>query len=127
MKYSKIMSTFLLFATCFLNAQENSSDQLYLSNGETFEVNIKKVDPETITYNFIGEDLENVVEKANVEKIIFKSGRKQQFTGIAALETAAIPDDFEYPTLKSDEGAILPFEFIIDGTVNAEEGTEAQE
>lgn len=112
---------------CFVNAQENTSDQLFLSNGEIYVVTILKVEPETITYSFIGEDLENVAKKDNVAKIIFKSGREQQFSGSQASQAASIPNDYEYPTMLENEGAVLPFEFIVDGTVNTEEGTEAQE
>ncbi len=127
MKYSKVIVTFFMIMFCFIHAQQNASDQLFLSNGETLAVTVQKVEPETITYSFTGEDLENVVDKANVEKIIFKSGREQQFSGGASSETASIPNNFEYPTMKSNEGAVLPFEFVIDGTAHPEEGTEAQE
>lgn len=127
MKYSKIL--IVVFMTLFnaINAQKNESDQLFLSNGETVMVTVKKVDPETITYSFTGEELINVVDKANVEKIIFKSGREQLFSGGLSSETASIPVDFEYPTMKENEGAVLPFEFLIDGELNPEEGSEAQE
>ena len=116
-----------MFIVCLLNAQELTSDQLFLSNGETYDVTIKKVEPETITYSFIGEDLENVAKKATIEKIIFKSGREQRFSGRQVSQVDAIPADFEYPAMVENEGAVLPFEFIVDGTLNIEEGTEAQE
>ncbi len=127
MKYPKIVLALFLGVFCSIHAQENNSDQLFLSNGESFAVTVKKVEPETITYSFVGENLENVVIKANVEKIIFKSGREQQFSGSGASNAVSIPDDFEFPTMKQNEGAVLPFEFVVDGTANPEEGTEAQE
>jgi len=127
MKYSKVIVLCFIIMFRFMHAQQNASDQLFLANGETLAVTVKKVAPETITYSFTGEDLENIVVKADVVKIIFKSGREQQFSGGQPSETASIPSDFDYPTMKSNEGAILPFEFIVDGNANSEEGTEAQE
>ena len=108
-----------------LNAQ-NASDQIYMANGETIAVKVKKVAPNTITYSYVGEDLENVVEKEAVTKIIFKSGREQIFTE-SNTTVANRSADFEYPTMKANEGAVLPFEFVFDGTSAPEEGIEAQE
>ena len=127
MKYPKIITTILVSTICSLSAQEGTSDQLFLSNGEIYEVTVKKVEPETITYNYKGEDLENVVKKSDVAKVIFKNGREQAFSSNQDSQVAVIPSNFEYPTMKENQGAILPFEFILDGAANTEEGMEAQE
>lgn len=125
MKYSKILPLFFMGMVFSIHAQKDS-DQLFMSNGETFNVIVKKVEPNTITYVFTGEEMENVVEKDDVAKIIFKSGREQSFSGSDAAK-GGISADFEYPQMKSNEGAVLPFEFVFDGTTAPEEGIEAQE
>ncbi len=109
-----------------LNAQ-NATDQLYLTNGETIAVKVKKVEPNTITYFYFGEDLENVVEKDDVIKIVFKSGRVQKFSGASITAAETKNADYEYPPMKANQGAILPFEFIFEGEPSPEEGREAQE
>lgn len=100
---------------------QNASDHIFLTNGETIAVKVKKVAPTTITYAYLGEE----VEKDDVVKIVFKSGREQVFNQ-SQLEVG-IPSDFEYPPMRTDEGAVLPFEFIFDGASAPEEGFEAQE
>ncbi len=109
-----------------LNAQ-NATDQLYLTNGETIAVNVKKVEPNTITYFYLGEDLENVVEKDDVIKIVFKSGREQKFSGALTSPAGTKNANYEYPPMKVNQGAVLPFEFIFEGQPSSEEGIEAQE
>lgn len=109
-----------------LNAQ-NATDQLFLTNGETIAVKVKKVEPNTLTYVYLGEDIENVVEKDDVIKVVFKSGREQQFSGAASIRTGIKKPDYEYPPMKTNVGAILPFEFIFEGQPSPEEGIEAQE
>lgn len=108
-----------------LNAQ-NAADQIFLTNGETVAAKVRKVSPNTITYSYVGEDLENTVAKEDVSKIIFKSGREQLFAAASSSGTARSAD-FEYPPMKASEGAILPFEFVFDGASAPEEGFEAQE
>ncbi|WP_273567675.1 hypothetical protein [Maribacter halichondriae] len=127
MGYLKISILLLVGALLPVNGQENKADQLYLTNGELLEVTIKKVEPNTITYSFFGEDLENIAEKANVAKILFKNGREQLFSDSQASAASPRPVDFEYPPMKANEGAVLPFEFVVDGSQSPENGIEAQE
>jgi len=125
MKYSKAILVLFLGMVFSIHAQ-NKSDQIFMSNGEIYESTVKKVEPNTITYVFAGEEMENVVEKDDVSKIIFVSGREQEFSGSNSAK-GAISADFEYPPMKANEGAILPFEFVFDGSTAPEEGIEAQE
>lgn len=125
MKHSKIILLLFMGMVFSIHAQ-TESDQLFMSNGETFEVNVKKVEPNTITYVFSGEEMENIVKKDEVAKIIFKSGREQVFAERAVVKNL-LSVDFEYPSMKENEGAVLPFEFVFDGIQAPEEGIEAQE
>ncbi|MEO9891711.1 hypothetical protein [Aurantibacter sp.] len=125
MKLSIVTLVYFLGIVFQANGQ-NASDQIYLGNGEIVEATVKKVEPNTITFSYLGENLENIVEKTEVLKIVFKSGREQAFnTSISSK--GVVSADFEYPPMKSNEGAILPFEFVFDGAVAPEEGFEAQE
>ena len=112
-------------------AQETETDQLFLVNGEQQSVIVKQVDPTTITYSFAGEDLENVVSKDEVVKIVFKSGREQVFsdtpTASASASSTMRTAEYEYPVMEEDQGAVLPFEFVFDGELSPEEGIQAQE
>ncbi len=110
----------------FFNANaQTSSDQIFMQNGEMITVSVKKIEPHTITYSYVGEDLENVIEKEDVAKIIFKSGREQLFNQSSNSISRSI--DYEYPPMKANHGAVLPFEFVFDGTSAPEDGIEAQE
>ncbi|WP_289061973.1 hypothetical protein [uncultured Zobellia sp.] len=125
MKYSKLVALFFIGMFYSVNAQ-NTSDQIFMNNGETIDVKVLRVEPNTITYSYVGEDLENVIKKEAVSKITFKSGREQLFSQ-ANTQVETISPNFEYPTMKGNEGAILPFEFVFDGAEAPEEGFEAQE
>ena len=119
--------------TPYVCAQESETDQLFLVTGEQQSVMVKKVDPTTITYSFAGEELENVINKDEVAKIVFKSGREQVFSEEAATAStgatapATRTEDYEYPAMDEDQGAVLPFEFVFDGALSPEEGLQAQE
>ncbi|MRI00377.1 hypothetical protein GH721_07475 [Kriegella sp. EG-1] len=125
MKLSLLTLSFFLSIIFQVRAQ-NATDQIFLSNGEIITATVKKVEPNTITYSYLGENLENIVEKTEINKIVFKSGREQVFAG-ENTSNRTINANFEYPPMKSNEGAILPFEFVFDGSAAPEEGIEAQE
>jgi len=76
MTFSKLLSALFLMVV-YTGQAQTSSDQLFMSNGEKFDVTVKKIEPKTITYVFLGEEMENIVEKESVLKIIFKNGREQ--------------------------------------------------
>ena len=111
------------------SGQDVEADQLFLVSGEQQSVVVKKVDPETITYSFVGEELENVISKEEVAKIVFKSGREQIFSDTPTTTTANVSrnEDYEYPPMKENTGAVLPFAFIFEGESSPEEGIQAQE
>ena len=123
--------TTLLLIGALAYGQVDEADQLFLVNGEQQSVVVKKIEPTTITYSFVGEELENVINKDDVAKIIFKSGREQTFSEASPASTssasASRPDDYEYPAMEEDQGAVLPFEFVFDGELSPEEGIQAQE
>ncbi len=123
MKLSKLITILMFGIAVSINAQ-NGPDQLFMNNGETYEVTVKKVEPKTITYVFFKEKMENVVEKDKVVKIVFHNGREQLF---GASNSTSPQTEFNYPEMNTNEGAILPFVFIFDGQPVNEEGVEAQE
>ena len=131
MRHLALIASFLLIALASTYGQETNTDLLFLVNGDQQSVVVKKVDPTTITYCFVGEELENVINKEEVAKIIFKSGREQRFSNAPEASTSAsmapLREDYQYPTMEEGQGAILPFEFVFDGELNPEEGSQAQE
>jgi len=115
-----IVSFFILQTT----TAQQEADKIFMQSGVTHAVSIKKILPETIIYCFIGENLENEVVKEDVLKIIFKNGREQVFNASGIIAKGS---NYEYPQMKVNEGAILPFAFVFDSVVTDEEGVEAQE
>ena len=68
----------LLIVNCsFVMAQ---TDQIYLHNGKTLEVNVKGIANGVITYSYPQEKVTMEISEHLVEKIIFTSGRVQQIS-----------------------------------------------
>ena len=127
MKHLGWITYFLVITLQSANGQNAEADQLFLLNGDQQSVTVKKVDPETITYSFVGEDLENVIKKDEVAKIVFKSGREQVFSNTPAMTEASRSNDYKYPPMEEKMGAVLPFDFVFDDASSPEEGEQAQE
>jgi len=127
MKTYMILLLMLIGPVFTVRSQSENTDRIFFTNGEIHSVIVKQVAPETITYHFVGEELKNVVTKTDIEKIIFKSGREQNFTIRANTNNGRRNVAFEYPAMKSNVGAVLPFEFVFDGSPSVEDGFEAQE
>lgn len=57
---------------------KNTSDQIFMTNGETIAVKVKQVAPFTITDNYVVEDSENILGKEAVTKILGADSKEIQ-------------------------------------------------
>lgn len=77
MKYVIIAVT-ALFCSLTASAQ---SDTIYMHNGKNVIGSVKRIGEHTVTFSYMGEDVEQVVGKCAVDHVIFgKSGRSQDIT-----------------------------------------------
>ncbi|MEO1485229.1 MAG: hypothetical protein AAFU57_05760 [Bacteroidota bacterium] len=69
----------LLLLSMLVSAQQGANDILFTTNGEIIQGKVTKVTANTISFSYPGETLVNEIETSNLEKIVFSSGRTQNF------------------------------------------------
>lgn len=112
MRLPKLLFSFLVFIVSFttsvLFAQEKS-DVVYMLNGETRDGKVTAIHDSTIEFVYSGEDLTYELNKADVQKIVFASGRTQ------VISQAASPTPTMATTNSADRKnklAVLPFTMV---------------
>ena len=73
----------LLFLPFFIYGQD---DKIILNNGDTIYGNLVEVGVNSITYQYKNEATNNIIKKRDVAKVIYSSGRTQEFKGLKKLE-----------------------------------------
>ncbi len=63
----------------FISFSVDAQDRIIMVNGDTLNVNVLKINPETVEFTFEDEVLLNTENKNAISKIIFSSGREQTF------------------------------------------------
>lgn len=106
-----------LLITCFspLMAQKASlakgtvvkEDSVLMLNGETKHGKIISVGTDAISFVHSGEKLEYALKKADINKIVFASGR----TEIVTVPTVAKSPSDNYPPMEHNLIAVLPFKY----------------
>lgn len=95
---------FALLLTSILGAQaqttslESRVDTLY-ANNEVIPCIVKKVAADAVEYTYPGEEVVNSVYKNAVQKIVFRSGRVQQFAQSLSVRPVKGIDDIDMVTL----------------------------
>lgn len=92
----------LLAALCGFVAKAQM-DTIY-SNNEIIPCSVKEIAQDAVKFTYPGEEVINTVYKNSVQKIIFKSGRVQQFSESTALKKVAHVRDFDNVTITQVEG-----------------------
>ncbi len=114
----------LLF--CFNGfSQANSKNDIIMTvSGELLQVKVTKVTEGAISFNYPGESVVNEISTKGVEKIVFASGRTQNFKGTATenplagtvVEETSVPKDiFIAPSFEKNSVAIVPADFNRNG------------
>ncbi len=90
MKFFLTITFILSLSMCFSQAK---IDSLYKTNGEVLLINVKEITESSIKFSYPNEDFSNTIAKSAVEKIVFKSGRTQEFSSaLSILEVSSCLD-----------------------------------
>jgi hypothetical protein len=107
-------------------AQNSNYDKIVKKDYDIIEVNITKISNSEVSFNFPNETLTNVLDLSEVAKIIFKSGRIQNFNieskkaqSVSIDAPAAVESQIVIvkQTLKENTIAILPVPFVNTNTL----------
>ena len=95
----------MLFFTSVFSQTSGKNDIIMTANGELLQVKVTKVTDGTISFNYPGESVVNEIDTNEIEKIVFSSGRTQNFKGssVPGKTTAAAPQtESEEVTVSKD-------------------------
>ncbi len=112
-KTSKFMRRIAILLFVFLSAvfyAQAQTDKVYFLNGDVLEVEIKKIGADQVEYVFPNETFSNAVNKSELEKIQFKSGRVQNFN-----KKKEAPKSLKRAIVKN-KVAVLPIPFVKQGS-----------
>lgn len=103
---------------------EKKHDVVVKLNGDQLNGDVLEVSDSSIRFTYTGEKLVYTIKKAEIQKIMFASGRVETINAPSAAPAANAQTATADP--KNDEGrhnkvAILPFSFIQDGQPAAQE------
>lgn len=98
------------------------------SDGQLLQVKVTKVTESTVSFNYPGESVINEIKSDGIDKIVFASGRTQNFNGSSANSSVVSneaggedismhPDEPEVvvPTYEENTMAIIPIKFTRNG------------
>lgn len=72
-------------------AQQGNNDILFTKSGEIIQGKVVKVTTSTISFSYPGESLVNELSVDGLQKIVFSSGRTQNFGGGSAAAAVSVP------------------------------------
>ena len=129
MKNLIIAMGLLLCMSSFSQQNSLKNDIVMTADGQILQVKVTKVTEDTISFNYPGETVTNEIKSNGVDKIVFASGRTQNFSGIGtntsqltksstmgntsiyAEEKVDVPSNYEENTI-----AIIPLKFVRNGS-----------
>ena len=114
-KFTLFLMLFTAIATSTMNAQE-SSDKIVMLNGEERIGKVTEINSDNIGFIFKGETLKYTINKSEINKIQFSSGRIEVVNQINNTNTAGANLQDHHNVV-----AVLPFAFIGDGGANNEQ------
>lgn len=102
------MLKYILFTTViiFQSFESNAQSDTIFTNNEKIPCVVKKVTQDAIEYTFPNEEVITTVYKNVVQKIIFKSGRKQFFSEATSFKSVRGADDFGNVTFASVQSEV---------------------
>ncbi|MGB5821736.1 MAG: hypothetical protein WBG90_19795 [Saonia sp.] len=129
---------FCLSAVSQQNASKN--DIIMTSDGQLLQVKVTKVTESSISFNYPGESVVNEIKSNGVEKIVFASGRTQNFgsagattntsaaNNLQADSTSLFPDEIvEAPSYEENQMSIVPLNFKRNGAYSKTLANKATE
>lgn len=108
-----------------LFSQQNAlkNDIIMTNDGQLLQVKVTKVTDNTVSFNYPGESVVNEIKSDGIDKIVFASGRTQNFQGTASdssisgndqtTENITIPQNetVTKPSYEENMMAIIPMKF----------------
>lgn len=117
MKNFIIVSAILFSINLFSQQSSGKNDIIMTKDGQLLQVEVTKVTEDTISFHYPGEGAVNEIKSNGVGKIVFASGRTQNFDG--SVPNTSAPSD----SSSTKESSVQPKEIIT--TPNYEENTMA--
>ncbi len=111
-----------------ISQAEKKHDVVTKINGDELSGNVLEIGDSAIRFTYTGETLVYNIKKSEISKITFASGRVQDFakqttpasnTAVSSPNVQTVPDEE-----RRNKVAILPFTFLKDGEVTAQEVSE---
>jgi len=100
----------ILFIISFLafvpKAFAQGTDKVYMLDGKTSEGKVTAITGDKIKFTYKGENLEYELNKADINKIVFASGREETYNSPNAVKISS-----SSPTDRKGKLAVLPFHF----------------
>lgn len=132
MKYL-ILIVGLLFCTPLFSQQNDlKNDIIMTTDGQLLQVKVTKVAEDMVTFNYPGESGINEIKRGSIEKIVFASGRTQNFNGSAATANGspteapvALEETLKEPPYKENTLAIVPVKFESNGASDKTQASAA--
>ncbi|MBM1107934.1 hypothetical protein JQC67_17395 [Aurantibacter crassamenti] len=95
-------------------AQHDNTNKMQLTMNEQPEVIAKNISPNTVVYSYRHKNEKRKIENPQA----FKESE---------IDSNVNNVVFEYPIMRADQGAVLPFEFTMNDSKSTKDGIEAEE
>jgi hypothetical protein len=126
-----ILAMVLLFGSTLYSQQNDlKNDIIVTTDGQFLQVKVTKVAEDVITFSYPSENVVNEMKRNGIDKIVFASGRTQNFNistntvaseaDSSAVEKTAAPlaEAVKTPNYVENTMAIMPMEFEKNGAYN---------
>ncbi len=100
----KITSLVMLFTVLVINCK-SQTDTIY-SNTEKISCSVKEVTQDAVKFVYPGEEITNTIYKNTVQKIVFRSGRIQNFAEATSYKTVNGAVDYDNVALTSVQNEV---------------------
>lgn len=130
----KLIFVLSFFFCANLLAQQNDlkNDIIVTTDGQFLQVKVIKVGADLITFSYPGESVVNELKPDGIEKIVFASGRSQNFNSANAavidgtgISDSSVPPEVKTPGFVENSLAIVPLEFEKNGSYEKNLASEA--
>jgi len=96
----------LFFAWALITGNVSGQSDTIFTNNEQIICSVKEVTPEAVKFTYPNEDIINSIYKNTVQKIVFKSGRIQNFAENTSFKKVSGPKDFENVSITKVESEV---------------------
>ncbi len=130
MKILLLLLSFVCTSMAGFCQTEKKHDVILKTNGDEISGDVLEIGDSTIRFSYTGEKIVYVFKKSDVSQITFASGRVEKYT-IPPVQTPSTHPSSNYTSSTSPDNtdrhnkvAILPFSFLRDGQLTAQQVSE---